>query len=211
MSSLPDWVLKYKKKGIYARKTKYGYALYRGHSERVPGKKYPVFRCDKYLGIVTEEHGLTPSRPPVKPGIKVLRYGLCRVIESSCAVLRKNPQRLGMDAEMLFVRAVLGIEGKESPQGFASSYLSLMFPSVDMHKRLSDQEKHHLASMRRQVSSKLRDRYGDDHDELLALSSDVYAVYVNGTWHLSEVPERLKVLAVNHAVVLDLGGNNHKV
>ncbi len=211
MSTLPDWVLKYKKKGIYARKTKHGYALYKGHSERVPGKSYPVFRCDEYLGIVTEEHGLMPSRPPVKPGIRVFRYGFSRVLEASCTLLRKHPQRLGLDAEMLFVRAVLGIEGRESLQGFESSYLSVMFPSVDMDKSLSEQQENALSVMRIQMTSRLRDRFGGDHDELLGLSSDLYVVYVNSTWHLSEIPERLKYLAAKHAVLLERGVNTHEV
>lgn len=211
MSSLPDWVLKYKQKGVYARKTKHGYALYKGHSERVPGKPYPVFRCDEYLGIVTEQHGLTPSRPPVKPGIRVYRYGFARVVEGSCAILRKNPQRLGLDAQMLFVRAALGIEGRETPQGFESSYLSVMFPSVDMHTSLGEQQKNALATMRVQMTSKLHDRFADDHDELLELSSDLYAVHVNGTWHLSHIPERLTYLAANHALSLEWEENHHEV
>ncbi len=211
MSSLPDWVLKYKKKGVYTRKTKYGYALYRGHSERIKGKKYPVFRCDEYLGIVTEEHGLTPSRPSVKPGIIVLRYGVSRLLEASCALLRMNPQKLGLDAELLFVRAVLGIERRETQQGFESSYLSVLFPAVDMHKHLSDQQERYLSTMRLQVASKLRDRFGMDHDELLELSSDVYAVHVNGGWHLSDIPERLASLTAKYAVLFDLGGAEHEV
>jgi len=211
MTSLPDWVLKYKKKGIYTRKTKHGYALYRGHSERVPGKNYPVFRCDEYLGIVTEENGLRPSRPPVKPGIIVLRYGISRLLEASCAILRKNPQKLGLDADLLFVRAALGIEERESQQGFASSYLSVMFPSVDMHKHLSDQQERSLSTMRLQVTAKMRDRYGDDHEELITLSSEVYAVHVNGGWYLSDIPEKLKELAVKYAVLFELRGGEHEV
>jgi len=211
MAPLPDWVLKYKKKGVYARKTKSGYALYRGHSERVTGKKYPVFRCDEYLGIVTEADGLKPSRPPVKPTIKVLRYGFSRILEASCAVLRKHPQRLGLDAELLYVHAALGLEGRESVQGFASSYLSLMFPSVDMQKPLSDQQERYLSSMRLQVASKPRDRYGEDYDELRELSADVYALYVNGGWHLSEISQRLAYLAEKHAVLFEIGGDNHEV
>ena len=67
MPQLLDWVLKYKTKGIYAKKAKNGYALYRGYSESAAEKSYPVFRCDVYLGIVTEQESLVPSRPPVKP------------------------------------------------------------------------------------------------------------------------------------------------
>jgi len=60
MAMYPDWLMKYKTKGIYVKKTKSGYSLYRGHSERIPGKNYPVFKCDEYLGIVTEKDGLIP-------------------------------------------------------------------------------------------------------------------------------------------------------
>ena len=81
MPTLPDWVLRYKTKGIYAKRVKAGYALYRGHSERVEGKAYPAFRCDEYLGIVTEREGLVPPRPPVRAGIQVLRYGFSRVAD----------------------------------------------------------------------------------------------------------------------------------
>jgi len=206
MPQLPEWVLKYKTKGVYARKTKDGYALYKGHSERVKGKSYPVFRCDEYLGIVTQEKGLVPSSPPVKPGIKVLRYGLARIIESSCASLRKNPQRLGFDGELLFVRAVLSLEGREHRKGYETSYLSLMFPSLDLERHLNAKEQSQLTTMKTQMVSKLRERFGQDADELLALSTDLYAVFVNESWHLSYTDERLATLATKHAVLLDLGG-----
>lgn len=211
MGQLPDWVLKYKKKGIYARKTKHGYALYRGHSERVKGKAYPVFRCDEYLGIVTEEHGLTPSKPPVKPGITVLRYGMVQVIEAVCAILRKHPQQSGLDADLLFVRAVLDLEGRESPQGYESSYLSQRFPSVDLHQSLDEQHNRALTTMKKQMASKLRDCYGRDREELLDLSSDVYAVHVNESWHLSKVSDRLEELLASYAIRFELGGTAHEV
>lgn len=207
MPNLPEWVLKYKTKGVYARKTKNGYALYRGHSERIKGKSYPVFRCDEYLGIVTEEKGLVPSSPPVKPGIRVLRYGLARIIESSCALLRKNPQRIGFDGELLFVRAVLSIEGRENRNGYETSYLSLMFPSLNLERELTVEEQSQLRTMKTQIPSKLRQRFRQDTDELLELSSDLYAVFVNESWHLSYRDERLISLAAKHAVLLDLGGS----
>ena len=206
MPQLPEWVLKYKTKGVYARKTKNGYALYKGHSERVKGKSYPVFRCDEYLGIVTQENGLVPSSPPVKPGIKVLRYGLARIVESSCASLRKNPHRLGFDGELLFVRAVLSIEYREHGNGYETSYLSLMFPSLDLERHLNAKEQSQLTTMKTQMRSKLQERFGQDTDELLELSRDLYAVFVNENWHLSYTDERLISLAAKHAVLFDLGG-----
>lgn len=209
MSKLPDWVLKYKTKGIYTRKTKTGYALYRGHSERVAGKSYPVFRCDEYLGIVTEKDGLVPSKPPVKAGIRVLRYGFCRVAEALCKVLRIHPKRLGMNADVLFVKAVLGLEGRETQQGYEGSWLSILFPGLDLDRRLTEEEERFLPTLRRQTGSKLKDSLGSEGEELLALCSDLYAVHVNGGWHLSDLSDRLKDLAAKHAVSLELGGGQH--
>jgi hypothetical protein len=211
MQKLPDWVLKYKTKGIYVKKTKTGYALYKGHSERVAGKRYPIFRCDEYLGIATEKDGLVPSKPPVKPGIKVFRYGFCCISETLCNVLRLNPKRLGMNADVLFVKAVLGYEGKENQLGYEGSYLSILFPGLDLDESLSEQENQFLPTLRRQVASKLNDNLGSEKDEMLALSSNLYAVYVNGGWHLSELSERLKVLALKHSVSLELGGKHYGI
>lgn len=208
MPQLPDWVLKYKTKGIYVKKTKTGYALYRGHSERVAGKSYPVFRCDEYLGIATEKEGLAPSKPPVKAGILVLRYGFCRVVEASCNVLRKNPERLGLDADVLFVKAVLGLEGRESQIGYEGSWLSILFPGKDLDGSMTEDERRFLPTLMRQVGSKLKDSLGPECDELLALSSELYAVHVNGTWHLSDLSGRLRHLAAKHAVSLELGGEH---
>lgn len=211
MAPLPDWVLKHKTKGIYAKKTKNGYALYRGHSERVAGKNYPVFRCDEYLGIVTEQDGLVPSRPPVKPGINVLRYGFCRVVETSCNILRKHPKRLGLDADVLFVRAALDLEGKQNLYGYEGSWFSILFPEMDLGRILTDAEEQYLPILRRQVESKLRDRLGDGFDEMLALSSNLYAVHVNGGWHLSDISERLEHLGVKYSVSFGLGGTHHGI
>ncbi len=211
MKTLPDWVLKYKKKGIYVKKTKTGYALYRGHSERVPGKNYPVFKCDEYLGIVTEKDGLIPSKPPVKPGIKVFRYGFCRIAEFLCSVLRINPKKRGMNADVLFVKAVLAYEGMESQVGYEGSWLSILFPGLNLDKRLSEEEEYFLPTLKLQVKSKIEDGLGAEREELLALSANLYAVYVNGSWHLSELSERLKDLAVTKSISLEIGGKLHGV
>jgi hypothetical protein len=206
MPTLPEWVLRYKTKGIYVKKTKNGYALYRGHSERVEGKSYPVFRCDEYLGIVTEADGLVPSRPPVKGSVRVLRYGLCQVAQTVCSVLRMHPRRLGLDADLLYVRAVLGYEGRESRAGYEGSWLSILFPGLDLDRGLDEREERVLATLRRQVASKLEDGCGPDGRQLLGLCADLYAVRVNGAWHLSGLGEPLVRLASRHSVSFELGG-----
>jgi hypothetical protein len=203
---LPEWVLRYKTKGVYVKKTKTGYALYRGHSERVEGKPYPVFRCDEYLGIVTEADGLVPSRPPVKGPVRVLRYGLCQAAEAVCSVLRMHPRRLGLDADLLYVRAVLGYEGRESRAGYEGSWLSILFPGLDLDRGLDEREERVLSNLRRQVASKLEGGFGPDGQQLLSLCADLYAVHVNGAWHLAGLGGELARLASRHSVPLDLGG-----
>lgn len=211
MSQLPDWVLEYKTKGIYTKKTKTGYALYKGHSERVPGKKYPVFRCDEYLGIVSEKDGLVPSKPPVKAGIKVLRYGFCRIAETSCNMLKKTPKRLTMNMDILFVKAVLGFEGMETQQGYEGSWLSILYPRINMNQSLTEQEERFLLTLRRQIDSKIKDRFGLESEDVLTLSANLYAVHVNGSWHLSDISKQLKNFAAKHAISLELGGEYHGV
>jgi len=206
MPTLPEWVLRYKTKGVYVKKTKTGYALYRGHSERVEGKPYPVFRCDEYLGIVTEADGLVPSRPPVKGPVRVLRYGLCQAAEAVCSVLRMHPRRLGLDADLLYVRAVLGYEGRESRAGYEGSWLSILFPGLDLDRGLDEREERVLSNLRRQVASKLEGGFGPDGQQLLSLCADLYAVHVNGAWHLAGLGGELARLASRHSVPLDLGG-----
>ena len=116
-----------------------------------------------------------------------------------------------MNADVLFVRAVLGLEGKKSQQGYESSWLSILFPEMDLDRALTKGEEQYLPTMRRQVESKLRDRLGPDFDEMLALCSNLYAVHVNGGWHLSDMPERLKYLGTKYSVPFELGGNHHEV
>jgi len=82
---------------------------------------------------------------------------------------------------------------------------------VDLDRDLSKGEEQYLPIMRRQVESKVRDRLGPDSDEMLALSSSLYAVHVNGGWHLSDIPERLRHLGTKHSIPFELGGSHHEV
>lgn len=204
MSNLPEWVLKYKTKGIYVKKMKSGYGLYRGHSERVEGKPYPVFRCDEYLGIVTEKDGLIPSRPPVKPGIKVRRYGLYCIAETFCAGLRFN--KSGSKEEILefYCRSLLSYEGEETQLSYEGSWLREKFGELEIREALTNEETNLLNRIKLQFKAKLKDSLKEDEDEMIKLASTVYAVYVNGRWHVSEIGDRLAKLAEKYHVGFEL-------
>lgn len=206
MSAIPEWVQRYKTKGVYTKKLKAGYALYRGHSERVPGKPYPRFLCDEYLGIVTERDGLKSPRPPVRPGIRVLRYGFFVMAESACRGLREVPAKCGVPerAVLLYARAVLANEGRAGLHGYQGSWYSNQHPGLEIGSPLTQQEDAVLARMTRQAGSKLTALYGNDYEEMLILSEDVYAVHVNGSWHISQVSQRLEALGRKHGISFKL-------
>ncbi|WP_320127576.1 hypothetical protein [uncultured Sphaerochaeta sp.] len=50
-----------------------------------------------------------------------------KLMETSCNMLCKNSRRLGLNANALFVKAVLGLEGKENQHGYESSWFSILF------------------------------------------------------------------------------------
>ncbi|MBK5200941.1 MAG: hypothetical protein JJE21_05335 [Spirochaetaceae bacterium] len=57
----------------------------------------------------------------------------------------------------------------------------------------------------------MKDSLGSEKEEILSLSSKLYAVHVNGGWHLSKLSGRLKELAEKHAISLELGGGYNGV
>lgn len=200
MPIYPDWLMKYKTKGVYVKKGKKGYSLYRGHSERVPGKKNPVFKCDEYIGIVTEKDGLIPSSPPVKPGIDVLRYGFWCLADNCCKTLLTSLKKRHMNVGVIYSRALLEEEGKISKVSFSGSWLSHLYPEIDIEKHLGHVQESTITRVKMQIRSKMETKYGNDYEIIKELASNVYAVHVNGKWFTSDIPEDLQVLAVKYGI-----------
>lgn len=204
MPDYPDWVLKYKTKGIYIKKTKNGYSLYRGHSERVEGKKYPVLKCDEYLGIVTEKDGLIPSRPPLKPGVLVRTYGLEYAAERCCGVLRLPLRKKKMDEKYIYSHALLSFQRDDSTALYESSILSLWYGEMDYGRNATYEEEETIERLRKQIRAKFVSAFGEDWKEAAGLLGAVYAVFVNERWVLSEVPSSLGRIMSSHNLELKM-------
>ena len=202
MADYPDWVMKYKEKGIYIKKTKNGYSLYRGHSERVAGKKYPVLKCDEYLGLVTENDGLMPSKPPVKLGVMVRTYGVEHVAEICSSILRVPLRKKGQDALLLYSHALLPLCREDNPELYSASILSLWFGDIGYRRKLTYEEEETVGRLRKQIKAKLEKALGKDSDEAIALLGTVYAVFVNERWVLSDIPSRLDEILRAHSLKL---------
>ena len=204
MADYPDWVLKYKTKGIYIKKTKSGYSLYRGHSERIEGKKYPVLKCDEYLGIVTEEDGLIASHPPVKPRLLVRTYGLEYTAERCCRVLRLPLRKKEMDEKYIYSHALLSFQREDNAALYSSSILNLWYGDSDYGRKATYEEKETIERLKKQIRAKFASAFEGDWKEAVGLLSSIYAVFVNERWVLSEVPSSLERILSAHNLVLKM-------
>ena len=210
MANYPEWLMQYKTKGIYVKRTKEGYALYRGHSERVEGKNYPVFKCDEYLGIATEKDGLITPKPSVRPGVKVRRFGLYAVCKPICAVLLRSPRRKGLDAELLYAHSLLRVEGVDTPEGFAGSWMSEVYPDLDINRSLTVMETGIVERITKQIRAKLRSKFGEEEwAQIAGMASNVYAVHVNGQWVMSTLPEELNEALVAKGITIAIPYNRN--
>ncbi len=103
MANYPDFVLKYKTKGIYVNKVGDNYYLYKAHCERINGKNIRI--SDGYVGKVTEKDGLIPSKGIVSSNIMVYEYGFYYFIYLLTENIYKGQKRLNKkyaDSIMLF-------------------------------------------------------------------------------------------------------------
>lgn len=204
MPDYPEWVLKYKTKGIYIKKTKNGYSLYRGHSERVAGKKYPVLKCDEYLGLVTEEDGLIPSSPPVKPKVKVRTYGIEYIAEKCSSIVRIPLKKKGQDDLLLYSHALLSLYREDNPELYSSSILGIWFGEKDYERPLTYEEEEIVGRLKKQIKAKLEKSFGKDYESAVSLLGTVYAVFVNERWVLSEASESLEDILRVHSLEIKL-------
>lgn len=75
-ANYPDWVMKYKSKGIYVNKVGDKYYLYRAHCVYDKNTKKNVRISDGYIGRVTEEDGFIPAKDKVSGPVYVFEFGL---------------------------------------------------------------------------------------------------------------------------------------
>lgn len=86
MANYPDWVLKHKEKGTTIRKMKNKYYKYKVHSERKPGKKYPVLVHDELLGVITEGGFVPSTKKIINPSLIEVNslYSLLISLDDKC-------------------------------------------------------------------------------------------------------------------------------
>ena len=87
----PEWVQKYRTRGMTIKKKGDAYYLYKRTSKRVPGKKYPQ-PVDTYVGIITPEGVIESNKKKVElSNIEVWEYGFSKAVFNLCPEGWKKP------------------------------------------------------------------------------------------------------------------------
>ena len=158
----PEWVQRYRTRGMTVKKKGEAYYLYKRTSKRVPGKKYPQ-PVDTYVGLITPAGVIQSDKKKVAlSNIEVREYGFTKAVQELCPVEWKKP--LGADWEAVLNIIIL----KHSPE----SYLK------DRNDQKKEDDFHYqFAAQTASLSRRLQKKYGKDLVELEKLKT-IYLVRI---------------------------------
>jgi len=181
----PQWVLKYKKPGMYVqKKDDHTYRIYRGHSERRPGKSYPVLITDEYIGTITKEKGLVYSQPKVKGVVTVKRFGGFSLLSGICRALA-DQLKSKYGGETLFLDACQQVlYGESSNVLYTADWMSEYAPGL--HFPVGSEQKRETIRIARGMETTLEKRFGREKSAVLEAVQCIYRVKVNRRWVTSD-------------------------
>lgn len=202
MANYPDWVMTHKKKGTYINCVKGKYYLYAAHSERVKGTNKVKRISDGYLGRITEEDGLIPSKDKVTGPVTVMEYGLSTMILSLCSNVHKGMRRtFTKSGDLVMVASILTyIYGSFDQVLFSQSYLSYRFPDLDMDDITTKAQKFGIERGRMMIQDTLSHHFGEDLSPVLARFPLVFKVRINGRIYQSDEHASTKELRLKYNI-----------
>ena len=186
IASYPDWVQKHIQKGQYVNVKNGNYYLYSAHSERREGVSHPVRVCDGYIGRITQEDGLIPSRKRENPASTassvpkkcsspvVWVFGICiAVMKCSEAILRGLTKSYAENAPLIYVMSILEVlYGKSNQSLYEMSVLLFAFPNLTIPEPNSIPViQTALERGKRMIADVINKTYGDDWSLLCAYLS----------------------------------------
>lgn len=202
IASYPDWVQKYVQKGQYVNKNNGKYYLYSAHSERREGVSHPVRVCDGYIGRITQEDGLIPSRkrensastaPSVPKACRtpvVWVFGICMaVMKCSEGILRSLTENYDDKASLIYVMSILeNLYGKSNQSLYEMSVLSFAFPNLTIPRSDSSPViQTALEQGKQMIADAISKTYGDDWPLLRAYLSASVVIKNNRGYKVTDV------------------------
>ena len=195
----PPWVMEHKKKGMYVNKiNETTYRIYRGHSERIKGTNKVKRVVDEYIGTITEEGGLQPTRPKVKGEVRTVRYGGYAILWWHCRTQIEGVlKRMGEDGPSVVATALLHVMyGDANHFYYECDWVSVVHPGVLLP--LSAPLASEARRVARGLGTTLGSALGGDAAAVLEASAFVCRVWVSGRWVTAVIPAQCKMLAHKH-------------
>lgn len=176
----PDWVQKYRTRGMTVKKKDNSYYLYKRTSKRVPGKKYPQ-PVDTYVGIITEQGVVYAEKKLVSTdpeNCEVREYGYSRALQLRCPEDWKKA--VGRDWRDVLLILIAGSS--------VNTYLTY-------EQEIPDKEQYRYAYSA-QLSSLYRRMYASYKVEKreLELLKYIYAVYIGDRKFISRTSSEQKAV-----------------
>ena len=198
----PDWVMKHKKKGTYINKVGDKYYLYAAHSvrDKNTGKIRRV--SDGYIGRITKEDGLIPSKSRIKTAPVAMEIGLSRTIISvSENILMSMHRSFPKHGNYVFSRAVLlYIYGSYSDELYEQSYLSLFFAGSDPPGQVTKTQLSEIERCSLMIADVMRKTYGDDLDALVKLFTNIRLIRIEENYYLSGMTSEILKLSEKYSI-----------
>jgi len=202
-ANYPDWVLKYKSKGVYVNKKGDTYYLYRAHCvyDKSTGKNKRI--SDGYIGRVTKEDGFIPVRDKVKGDIFVYEFGMVFFLSSLLSdvykSLKKNKRK-----DSIMTLAIMNYLQIDS---YSSTALFHIYKKCDTSLFNQDDvinEANRVSSMlHHYVTTKIRE---EDYTALTKLLTTIHLVKVNDNYYISSICNDLKQLLDKYNIEVKLHG-----
>jgi len=203
MANYPDWVLKHKRKGTYINYQNGKYYLYAAHSERVPGTNKVKRICDGYLGRITEEDGLIPSKDKVAGDVEVFEYGRSSAILQLCQNIytgfKRKYKRNG--ADFIMAASILSvIYGEYSNSLFKQSFLSIKFQNIDLDIKVTEKQQIDIERGVLMIKDKLSNIFKNQYLHVMNHLSTVYKVKINQKFYLSKESNNVGTIKNNYQI-----------
>jgi hypothetical protein len=177
----PDWVLKYKEPGMYVqKKDEDTYRIYRGHSERRPGKTYPVLVTDEYIGTITRAGGLVRTPVNIKGAVRVKRYGGFRLLHCLCQPLAEGLSRKHGDHSLFLDACMRTLYGHSSTLLYETDWMSEHYPAMQFPIGAGLESE--SARVATGMASTLQKRFGAETRQVLDAAGRLYRVWINNRW-----------------------------
>jgi hypothetical protein len=202
LADYPDWVMAHKKKGMYINHVNGRYYLYAAHSERVPGTSKVRRVSDGYIGRITEEDGLIPTRDKVMGEVIVYEYGLSTVLLNMCSDIHKGLKREFRDAsDWILVMGMLSAAfADRSQEAYDWSFLSVKFPGMNMQKVPTAKQSTAIERCERMVIDVMKKTFGEDFEIAKTRLTRISMVKVNEKYYCSQVSENTKEWLFCHKI-----------